>query len=146
MQAADKDFFPVYIGSDGWGSNEHVYKNLVVEPSQKKFIAFRNSYWKQDATTPIETEFRKTYAKDQRREPNAWAAISFDAAWVLFNSMDKAAKPSDGESIRKAMVAIKDFNLVTAEHFKFGADNSPRKDLYIYKIDKAGINYEATLK
>jgi branched-chain amino acid transport system substrate-binding protein len=146
IQAADKNFFPVYIGSDGWGSNEHVYKNLVVEPAHKKFVAFRNSYWKQDATTPIATEFKKTYAKEQLREPNAWGAISFDAAWVLFNSMDKARKPSDGESIRKAMVAIKDIHLVTAEHFKFGPDNSPRKDLYIYKIDKTGINYEATLK
>lgn len=146
MQAADKNFFPVYIGSDGWGSNEHVYKNLVVEPSQKKFVAFRNSYWKQDATTPIATEFRKSYTKVNQRAPNAWSAISFDAAWVLFYSMDKAAKPSDGESIRKAMVAIKDLHLVTAEHFKFGSDNSPRKDLYIYKIDKSGINYEATLK
>ena len=146
MQAADKNFFPVYIGSDGWGSNEHVYKNLVVEPSQKKFVAYRNSYWKQDATTPIATEFRQTYEKNHLRKPNAWSAISFDAAWVLFTSMDKAAKPSDGESIRRAMVAIKDIHLVTAHHFKFGADNSPRKDLYIYKIDRGGINYEATLK
>ena len=147
LQAANKGFFPVYIGSDGWGSNEHVYKNLVQEsPLGDKFKAYRNSYWKEDANTPMARDFQATYATQNSRKPTAWSAVSFDAAWILFTAMDHASNPKDGEAIRKQMAAIKNIPLVTAERFSFGPDNSPRKDLYIYKLDKTGINYEATLR
>lgn len=147
LQAANKGFFPVYLGSDGWGSNEHVHKNLVIEsPHGSKFSAFRNSYWKQDAQTPMAKDFRETYEGMHTRKPTAWSAISFDAAWILFTAMDRAKKPSDGEEIRKQMTQIKKLHLVTADQFAFGPDNSPRKDLYIYRLDKSGINYEATLR
>lgn len=147
LQAANKGFFPVYIGSDGWGSNEHVHKNLVQEsPQGDKFRAYRNSYWKEDAKTPMALDFQATYASQNTRKPTAWSAITFDAAWILFTAMDRASSAKDGDAIRKQMTAIKKLPLVTAEHFSFGPDNSPRKDLYIYRLDKNGINYEATLR
>lgn len=147
LQAANKGFFPVYVGSDGWGSNEHVHKNLVKEsPQGDKFVAYRNSYWKEDAGTAMARSFRKEYAKLHPRKPTAWSAVSFDAAWILFTAMERAANPRNGEQVRQQLQKLRNLPLVTSESFTFGHDNSPRKDLYIYKLDKKGINYEVTLK
>jgi hypothetical protein len=60
--------------------------------------------------------------------------------------MEKASNPRNGDEVRKQLHAIRNLPLVTSENFTFGPDNSPRKDLYIYKLDKKGINYEVTLK
>ena len=147
LQAANKGFFPVYIGSDGWGSNEHVFKNLVSEsPFGARFHAFRNSYWKEDSRSKMAVDFKAAYEEQHKRKPTAWSAISFDATWTLLVAMDRAKDPNSGESIRAALTNIKDLQLVTADHFKFGSDNSPRKDLFIYRLDKSGVNYEATLR
>ena len=147
LQASNKGYFPTYFGSDGWGSNEHLYKNLVVEaPNGKKFKGYRNSYWKEDSQSPMVTSFKNTFVRMNKRNPNAWSAIAFDAAWVLFLAMDRAKDPRSGESIREQMVKIKNEHLVTADQFTFGPDNSPEKDLYIYRIDGSGINYEMVLR
>lgn len=147
LEAANKNFFPVYIGSDGWGSNENVRQRLVNDaPNGARFRAYRNSYWKEDAQTPMVEKFRATYKKKYGLEPNAWSAISFDSAWVLLTAMNEAHDPASGDSIRQALTSVKKLHLVTADQFTFGPDHSPRKDLYIYRLDKSGIKYEATLK
>lgn len=146
-QAKEKGFFPVYVGSDGWGSNENLYSKLVNgSESGAKFIAFRNNYWRDDATSPLITRFKATIEKKTGQKANAWHAITFDAAWLLFTAMAKTKNAGDGEAIRRSMASLKPIALTTAQHFSFGPDNSPHKDLYIYKISKAGIQYEATLK
>jgi hypothetical protein len=49
-------------------------------------------------------------------------------------------------AIQKKLQSIRDIKLVTSEHFSLGPENSPRKDLYIYRLDKDGIRYEVTPK
>jgi branched-chain amino acid transport system substrate-binding protein len=146
-QASSLGFFPVYIGSDGWGSNVNILERLVKLPvSGAKFVGYRNSYWKEDASTSMALQFQTEFKRTQHKDPSAWSAISFDAAWILFTAMEQTANPRSGEEIRVKLNAIRDLALVTSKKFAFGADNSPRKDLYIYRIDKVGVHYEATLK
>jgi branched-chain amino acid transport system substrate-binding protein len=147
LQAANKNFFPVYIGSDGWGPNDKIYENLVKTSSYgDRFIGYRNSYWKEDNNTPITSLFKTSYKEQFGTEASAWSAVAFDAAWILFNAMEKTKNLKDGEKLRQEMSRSHDLTLVTTNHFKFGSDNSPKKDLYIYRIDKGGVQYEATLK
>ena len=147
LQAANKGFFPVYIGSDGWGSNENIYKKFVTDsPFASKFEAFRNSYWKENSPTKMGLEFKNEYKRMFSHEPNAWSAIAFDTSWILFTAMNNAKDNSKGDSIREEMLKLKNTPLVTTQNFKFGTDNSPRKDLYIYEINKNGIHYSETLK
>jgi len=60
--------------------------------------------------------------------------------------MSRAKDPNSGEDIRKELKKTSGVSLVTTDSFSFGEDNSPRKDLYLYRISKDGIQYEATLK
>ena len=60
--------------------------------------------------------------------------------------MNQVKDANNGTAIRDQLHNIKSVKVVTSEHFSFGPDNSPRKDLYIYRIDKDGVHYEVTLK
>jgi branched-chain amino acid transport system substrate-binding protein len=147
VQAEEQKFFPVYMGSDGWGSNQYVYEKFVKESKNgAKFVAIRNSYWKEDAENPIAKRFKSAYKKKYNRNPEAWSAVAFDTAWILFGAMSRAKDPNSGEDIRKELKKTSGVSLVTTDSFSFGEDNSPRKDLYLYRISKDGIQYEATLK
>ncbi len=147
VQAEEQKFFPVYMGSDGWGSNQYVYEKFVKESKNgTKFVAIRNSYWKEDAENTITKRFKTAYKKQYNRTPEAWSAVAFDAAWLLFGAMSRAKDPNNGEDIRKELKKTSGVSLVTTDSFSFGEDNSPRKDLYLYRISKDGIQYEATLK
>jgi branched-chain amino acid transport system substrate-binding protein len=145
-QANKQAFFPVYIGSDGWGTNKYVYSRMVQEPPMgEKFVAFRNSYWKNDIKTDMADQFRKAFQKRYHRPPSGWNAIAFDAAWVLFTAMAKCKNPDDGDAIRKELKQLEPLPVVTAPKVSFGVDNVPVKDLYIFKISRQGISYEVTL-
>lgn len=147
VQAEEQKFFPVYMGSDGWGSNQFVYEKFVRDSKYaSKFIAVRNSYWNESAKTPISMRFRFAYKKLTGRDAEAWAAIAFDTAWVLFSAMLRAKDPNDGNDIKKELKKTKDLQLVTTSRFSFAENNSPEKDLYLYRISQSGIQYEATLK
>lgn len=147
LQAASKGFHPVYLGSDGWGSNENLHRKLVVEsPAGERFIGYRNSYWKEDSTSPIATQFRRSHMEKFKKKPDAWNAIAFDSAWVLFLAMERSKDGSHSSEIVQELKKLRDVPLVTTSRFSFGADNSPAKDLFIYTIGKRGIQYEATLR
>ena len=146
VQSANKGFQPIYVGSDGWGSSQNIFRSMVKEnPSGAKFVAYRNSYWKEDTNTPLARAFRSAYETRFKGKPNAWVAISFDAAWVLFHAMNRAKDPSSPDQIRAELSRLKNIEVVTAPQFRFGGNNSPDKELYLYRIDAQGIHYEATL-
>ncbi len=90
--------------------------------------------------------FKSVHKKLHGRDAEAWSAAAFDAAWILFAAMSRAKDPSNGDEIRKELRKTSGLQLVTTNGFSFDEENSPRKDLYLYRISKAGIQYEATLK
>jgi branched-chain amino acid transport system substrate-binding protein len=142
-----KQYFPIYIGSDGWGSNGYVLDKIVKEmPEGHKFQAYRNVYWKEDEVNALSTEFRADFERRHKEKPNAWGAMAFDTAWVLFSAMDKASAPDSGDAIRKSLEALHLKELVTTADFTFDKNHSPARDLYIYRINRDGVRYEATLK
>lgn len=147
VQAEEQKFFPIYVGSDGWGSNQYVYEKFVRDSkSGGKFVAIRNSYWKEDSESPISKRFKSAHKRLHGRDAEAWSAVAFDAAWILFGAMSRAKDPNNGDEIRKELKKTSGLQLVTTDSFSFDEDNSPKKDLYLYRISQAGIQYEATLK
>lgn len=146
IQAANKKYFPVYIGADGWGPNKKVYENFVKNSGYgSHFVAYQTNYWKEDSTSDAVKLFKSAYESQIGTPATAWAGSSFDAAWILFSAMDQAQNPQSGSEIQQNMKTLKASALVTTDHFKFNSDNSPNKDLFIYRIDKNGVKYEVTL-
>ena len=147
IQAASRGFFPVYLGSDGWGSSEHVYEKLVARSlSKDRFLAYRSSAWKADVDTSLSQAFKNMYKIKYGINPASPSAVSFDSAWILFTAMNQAENPNSGESIRQEMKKLKNIPLVTVQNFTFGTDNTVKRDLHIDKIDNKGCSYEGTLR
>ena len=146
-QARAKRFYPVYIGSDGWGSSENIWQRLVENSSDRAtFVAYRAWFWNDRLITPLGNDFRKEYFVKYKDNPSGFAAIGFDTAWVLFSAMNQVSKPQSGEEIQKALVQLKGLNLATTKSFYFEKDHSPSGGVHIYKIDESGVHFQETFK
>ena len=55
-------------------------------------------------------------------------------------AMSRASDPSNSELIKREMEKLQGIELVTHQNFSFGPDHSPKTDIYLYRIDKAGIH------
>lgn len=147
LQARNMNFHPTYIGSDGWGDNQFIYKNLVT-PSKEKvpFVGYRNSYWNERVETPISREFKSLYFEKNKMRPTAWGATGFDAGWILMTAMSKVADPKNSDQIRHELESLQDLPLVIQPNFSFDADHGPKINpgswVPIYKIDHTGILFE----
>lgn len=148
LQARGLSFYPTYVGSDGWGDNQYVYRNLIQGgDSNTPFIGYRNSYWHEEAKSPWSEQFREQYRKLHGSVPTAWGATGFDTAWILFTAMSRAADPKNAEQVRVELEKIQNLPLVTHPHFSFDRDHSPQADpgvfVPLYRIDRSGIHEEA---
>lgn len=140
-QANRQNFYPIYIGSDGWGTNKTIQENLVTQSDfGKKFIGYRNAFWKEQATFPLQKELIQIL-KHSKGHMNASVAIAFDATWVLLNAMSRAKNPSDGPSIRQSLLDLKKFPGATSKDLSFHDGNSPIRSLYMYRIDAEGVHF-----
>lgn len=145
-QANMLGYFPVYVGTDGWGSTEHIQRDLFDRSQwRSKFIGFRSVFWNDRIHSALSDRFRSEYLRKTSSNPNSWAAVGFDSAWVLLHAMNKAANPKDGEQIRVELKKIKDFQLVTQKKFAFGPDNSPFTSVPIFRIQGQGSPLEAPI-
>ncbi len=136
-EATPRGFLPTYLGSDGWGSNEFVYGRMVRDfPLGKGFHAIRNSYWLATRQSPLKARVADKLRGDAMNE---WAAIGFDAGWILFHAMGTAENPRSGESVRKSLLRLRDLPLLTSQTMAFGPGNALDKSLYLYQISRAGI-------
>jgi branched-chain amino acid transport system substrate-binding protein len=139
--ASKANFYPVYLGSDGWDTNEALYKNFITDQSNKNFQAVRNTYWHEESKNPGLKAFITNYTKKYGKKPDEWIAITYDAANLLFDSILKAKNKSDVAEVTQILKTTHFKNLATAETFDFDANNSPNKPLYLYEVNKDGIKF-----
>jgi branched-chain amino acid transport system substrate-binding protein len=143
-QAAAQGYFPQYIGSDGWGSPQGVYDAIVAkEKHGSKFVGYVNSYWNAEQSSKFGVDFRQTYFRMHKLEPTPWSAIAFDTAWVLLDSIRRASG-AKGSKLSESLKATDLKNLITSKHFIFGPNNTPLKNVFMYKISSSGTQFLTT--
>lgn len=146
MQALKQGYHPVYIGSDGWGTNRKIFDNLVEKSSGgKRFIAYRSTYWKTESKTEETEEFKFYLKKITKNQMNEWNAMAYDTAMIAFDAANSSSGIIDGDQIKKYLMKNTFRNLVTTKKLKINLDGTAEKDIHIYKIDKRGIHFEETL-
>jgi len=146
-QASERNYFPIYIGSDGWGSNESIVKIMRDNPLyQKHFIGYRNNYWKNDISNKLNMKFKSLYRFHYRSEPDAWNAIGFDSTWIVLSALSKYFHNINSEILKNEIAKTHNLQLLTSGNFEFKPNNTPVKDLNIYKITSNGASYITTLR
>jgi ABC-type branched-subunit amino acid transport system substrate-binding protein len=139
--AAKANFYPLYLGSDGWDTNDSLYQKFVTNQPNKGFRAIRNTYWNEESKNPGLKTFIADYHKKYGKKPDEWIAITYDTATILFDSILKAKNKNDPKEVTQIMKTTQFKNLATAETFEFDANNSPNKPLYLYEVSKDGIKF-----
>ena len=137
--AAKANFYPIYLGSDGWDTNETLYKKFVEGQPNKSFRAIRNTYWNEQSKNPGLKTFLTEYTKEYGKKPDEWIAITYDTAMILFDSIAKAKNKNEVKEVTEILKTTHFKNLATAETFEFDANHSPTKPLYLYEVSKEGV-------
>jgi amino acid efflux transporter len=140
-QASIERFSPQFIGSDGWGLNEAVFKNVHQVKDGTKFLGYRNVYWNEESKTKSNLSFKKLFKEMFHEEANSWAAISYDTMSVLSESFLSISGETNGESLKNSLKKYNGKKLITTDHFSFDENNTPSQDVVIYKIDDKGIGF-----
>lgn len=140
-EAITQDFAPKYIGSDGWGLGEAILKEVLANKSVHPFEAYRNVYWDGTNNNKSNLAFKTSFKKVYGQEANAWSAIAYDSLTVVGESALAVKGELNGESLKNAMKKYESEGLLTSNLFSFDQNNTPNKDVIIYKIDKKGIGF-----
>jgi ABC-type branched-subunit amino acid transport system substrate-binding protein len=146
-QAKAKNFFPIYIGGDGWGSDSNVKESAAEERVDlTKFTAYRYYYWNKNKRTPLTDKFWGEFERKYRSKPQGLDAIGFDAAWILFTAMSRAADPNSSDSVREELIKLRQLDLITSDQFQFEQKNSPNSNMHLYRLNGSESTFIETLR
>jgi branched-chain amino acid transport system substrate-binding protein len=117
-----------FVGADGWDSPDLV-KIAGAENLNNTF--FTNHYSSQD-DTPLVQDFVKAYTERYGDAPDSFAALGYDAAYLLADAIERAGS-TDPEAIKDALAATKDFEAVTGT-MSFDEYHNPVKEIAIIEM------------
>ncbi len=125
-QVKDVNLKAVLLGTDGWDS----VHSVVEDPSLIEGAFFCNHYSPDDTDPEVQnfiTKYKETYGS----EPNAFAALGYDAAKLIINAIETAGT-TDKEAVVEALKNT-DISAVTGS-IKFDEERNPIKSVSILQI------------
>ena len=136
-QARELGYKGPMVGGDGWDSPELV----KIGGSAVENGFFTNHYSPADSR-PIVQDFVKKYKAKYSAEPDALAALAYDAAYIMFDAI-KRAKSTKGADIRAAL-AKTSIDVVSGK-ITFDANRNPIKSAVIIEIKDGKQAYKTTV-
>lgn len=126
-QARGMDIKSQLLGGDGWESEELT----KIGQDSVNGALYINHYYSADEDPAVKT-FVDSYKKEYNKEPDAFAALSYDTSKILVKAIEKAGK-TDGAAIKDALAGM-EMTSVTG-NIKFNDERSAIKSAAIIKID-----------
>lgn len=115
------------LGGDGWDSPE------LTKGKEKEFEnTYLSNHFAKDDTDPLVQTFVKKYRDKYGKDPDAMAALGYDAARILANAIERAGT-TEGPKLRDAIAQTKDFVGVTGK-ITINAERNAEKPLTILKV------------
>jgi len=136
-QARELGFKGPLVGGDGWDSP----KLMEVGGSAVEGCFFTNHY-SQDDTAPMVQAFVKSYKTKYGADPDALAALGYDATNIMLDAIQRAGD-TDGAKIKDALQKT-DLKTVTGQ-VKFDGDRNPVKSAVIIEIKGGKLVFKTTV-
>lgn len=139
-QAKNNVDFPedvVFLGADGWDSP--TLFDLAGDSANNTYFS---SHYSSEDTSPKVQEFIKNYQAKYNAVPDAFAALSYDAAYMLVDAIEKVGS-TDSAAIRDALAAT-NMTGVTGQ-LKLDENRNPVKSAVIIKIQDQKQSYFTTI-
>lgn len=139
-QAREVGLKSAFIGPDGW---DGVAKTL--DPSA--YSAVENSYFTNHFSLQEQSEkvqnFVKAYREVYNEDPSSFAALSYDAAYMMKAAIEKAGT-TDKQAVVEALKNL-DYNGVTG-HLTFDEKNNPVKAVTVLKIVNGEYTFDSVVE
>ena len=117
-----------FLGGDGWESE----KLVEIGGDSVDGAMYVNHYYSGDTDEAVKT-FVDSYKAKYNKEPDAFAALSYDTSKILVKAIEKA-NSTEGPAIKAALKGM-ELQSVTGD-IKFGEDRSAIKSAAIIKVNK----------
>ena len=117
-----------FLGGDGWESE----KLVEIGGDSVDGAMYVNHYYSGDTDEAVKT-FVDSYKAKYNKEPDAFAALSYDTSKILVKAIEKA-NSTEGPAIKDALKGM-ELQSVTGD-IKFGEDRSAIKSAAIIKVNK----------
>ena len=127
QQIKEEGIEATLVGPDGW---DGVVGQIEHDPSVLEGAYFINHY-SPDDEDPIVQTFIEDYKAEYEEDPNAFAALGYDAAKILLNSIIEAGSTDADEVIAKMQASVTEGATGT---ITFNEDRNPVKSVAIIKI------------
>ena len=126
------------VGADGWdGMNNDNAGDEVLN-------GFYSNHYAADSTDSAVARFVKNFNTKYNKDPNSFAALAYDSAYMLKDAMIAAGTTSDSTKIRDALEA-NEGNYVTG-HLKFDDKHNPIKSAVIVEMIRKDGNLTTAYK
>jgi branched-chain amino acid transport system substrate-binding protein len=134
IQARDLGLDVPLVGGDGWDSP------AVIQIGGKSIEGsyFSDHYFVGD-TRPVVQSFVNEYRKRHGKNPEATAALGYDALKIFADAV-RRANGLDRKAIRDQIAATKDYQGVSGT-ISMGADRNPVKPVAMIKIENGQMNF-----
>lgn len=140
LQARQLGITVPIFGGDGWESSA-----LVPIGGKALEGDYFSTHYSPEDTSPAVQAFVKDYQKKYSGEtPDAMAALGYDSAMMLADAMKKAGA-TDGDKVRDALAAEKDFHGVTGD-INIDSNRNASKPAVILTITNGVFKYVETIK
>jgi branched-chain amino acid transport system substrate-binding protein len=103
------------------------------------------NHYAKDAPSDIPRKFFEDYNKAYNVEPDAQAALGYDAMKLLADALNRA-KTVEGAKLRDAIAETKGFRGVTGYITAFDKDRNPDKPIFVLELQDGGFVYKGTLE
>ena len=137
-QIREKGIKSALLGGDGWDSPD-----LLKIGGKAITGAYFVNHYSPDRKDAVAEAFIKKYKARHGIVPDAFAALAYDAAGILFKALDAAKKPRS-EDILKTLAPTKNYKGVTGL-IGFDANGDAVKSAVILKVDKDAFKYVTTI-
>jgi branched-chain amino acid transport system substrate-binding protein len=138
-QARELGITVPFLGGDGWDSPK-----LWEIGGPALNGCYFSDHYSTDDPNPAVQKFVADYKAKYGQTPDALAALAYDAARILADSIQKAGS-TDGSKIRDAIAATKDFPGVTGS-ISINADRNAVKPAVILKVENGKFLLVETIK
>ncbi len=138
-QARELNMNMPIIGGDGWDSG----KLVEIGGAAMENTYFSTAYTADDPD-PVVQNFAGKYKSIYKDIPDAFSALGYDAAMILFDAIRRAGG-TDGPGIRDALVTTRDFRGVTGL-ITIDKDRNARKPIVIITVVNGKLTYKETIQ
>lgn len=139
-QAREMGIKAIFLGGDTW----EVPEIIDVAGDAAEGAYFSTHFDEKVMTTEMTKKFVEAYKKKYNEEPNAFAALGFDAYLVIIDAINKS-KSWKPEDIKNALALTKNFQGATG-NITFDENGDAIKDAIVKKIEKGAFKFVTVVK